>query len=257
MRSSDDIRGWVGSLLFHVLIAGLLFLWQVNVTTGEPEYLEVSWGTVAPVAVSVPSTPALPGSDAGPASPSYSTPRTVDLPERKFPSNDDDVVRVPSGRKMDVPGAPARSRETIAGTVRAQKDRGVGSGMGSKERFATPGRGMYAAAVADPRAGGTAGSGAGNGVSMSMTWSDGGTRKKISGELPEYPAGVNVETQIRIETVVLPDGTVRSLKPALKGNTKLEDAAMNAVRLWRFEPLRRSSPQREQVCSIVFNFRLR
>jgi TonB family protein len=257
MRRDEDIRGWLGSLLFHVLIAGMLFLWQVNVTTGEPEYIEVSWGTVTPAVSSSPARPVLPGSDAGSASPSFSTPRTMDLPERKFPPADDDILRVPAGRKMDVESVPSRSRERIAGSGLAQKDRGVGSGVGSKDRFTTPGRGAYAAAVAEPRFEALPGDGAGSGISMSMTWSDGGSRKKISGDLPEYPAGVNVETQIRIETVVLPDGNVRSLKPAQKGNTKLEDAAMKAVRVWRFEPLRRSSPQREQVCTIVFNFRLK
>jgi TonB family protein len=257
MRRDEDIRGWLGSLLFHVLIAGMLFLWQVNVTTGEPEYIEVRWGTVTPAVSASPARPVLSGSDAGSASPSFSTPRTMDLPERKFPLADDDILRVPEGRKMDVESVPSRSRERIAGSGVAQKDRGVGGGMGSKDRFTTPGRGAYAAAVADPRFEAVPGDGAGSGVSMSMTWSDGGSRKKISGDLPEYPAGVNVETQIRIETVVLPDGNVRSLKPAQKGNTKLEDAAMKAVRVWRFEPLRRSSPQREQVCTVVFNFRLK
>jgi TonB family protein len=90
-----------------------------------------------------------------------------------------------------------------------------------------------------------------------MQWSDGGTRRKISGALPEYPRGANVEARITLGAVVLPDGTIKSLKPLQKGNTRLEEAAMKEVRLWRFEPLKSSVPQREQACSIAFNFRLR
>ncbi|MGA9116895.1 MAG: TonB family protein, partial [Bacteroidota bacterium] len=97
----------------------------------------------------------------------------------------------------------------------------------------------------------------GEGVSASLFWADGGTRRKVSGDLPEYPAGVQVETQILLEAGVLPDGTVGRVRPLQKGNARLEEAALRAVRLWRFEPLRRSAPQREQVCTITFNFLLR
>jgi outer membrane biosynthesis protein TonB len=68
---------------------------------------------------------------------------------------------------------------------------------------------------------------------------------------------VNVEAQIKIQTVVLPDGSVKAVQPLQKGNTKLEEVAMKELRFWRFEPLRRPQPQIEQTCIVTFLFRLK
>jgi TonB family protein len=256
MRKGEDAKGLIGSILFHLGAAVVLFLWQVNLTASAPEYLELSLGTVTANAVPAPSRASLPGSEAGLVTPAAPGRRIEDLPERRFPRTDDEVIRVPEGRKLDVEESPGRERARFTDRATGRKDRTAGMGTGTKERFAAPGSGGYAGQVAEPRPGGDGG-GAGEGVSVSMTWSDGGTRKKISGDLPEYPEGANVTAQIRIETVVMPDGSVKTLKPLQKGNTRLEEAAMTAVRLWRFEPLRRTSPQRDQTCFITFNFRLR
>lgn len=100
------------------------------------------------------------------------------------------------------------------------------------------------------------GEGDGNGV-FSMHWLHGMTRRKISGELPKYPQGAAVSAQVRILTIVLPDGTVRSVQPEQKANRLLEEAAMKAVRFWKFEPLGSSLPQVEQSCIITFSFKLK
>ena len=100
------------------------------------------------------------------------------------------------------------------------------------------------------------GEGDGNGV-FSMHWLHGMTRRKLSGELPKYPQGAAVSAQVRILTIVLPDGTVRSVQPQQKANRLLEDAAMKAVRFWKFEPLGSSLPQVEQTCIITFSFKLK
>jgi TonB family protein len=55
---------------------------------------------------------------------------------------------------------------------------------------------------------------------------------------------------------VAPNGTVKSVKPAQKANARLEEAAMRELRRWRFEPLSRTLPQREQKCVVTFNFKL-
>lgn len=101
------------------------------------------------------------------------------------------------------------------------------------------------------------GSGGGNGLGYSMTWMGGGMRRKIAGELPNYPDGVKDGAQIKIFAVVMPDGSVKSVQPAQKANTKLEDVAMKEIRLWRFEPLRSNQPQIEQSCVVTFLFTLK
>lgn len=251
----DTIRGWIGSIVLHLLIALLLFLWQVETTSGEPEFIEVNWGTLTERPVVRPSRKTSAGSQGARVASVLPDKRPVDLPERTF-AGPDDILNVPPSRKLEAEDRVAKSSMRVAENTGGQKDRSTGSGTGSKESFARPGPGAFAGDIADPQTGNPAGSDVGSAVSVSMLWGDGGTRKKLSGGLPEYPEGVNVEAQIKIDATVSPDGSVKSLKPAQKGNTRLEDAAMKEVRLWRFEPLKRSSPQRDQHCVITFNFRL-
>jgi hypothetical protein len=101
------------------------------------------------------------------------------------------------------------------------------------------------------------GSGSGDSFGYSMSWLRGGTRRKLSGALPKYPAGVNVEAQISILAVVSPEGSIKSVQPAQKANTQLENAAMKELRYWKFEPLRSSAPQIDQSCVVTFNFKLK
>ena len=100
------------------------------------------------------------------------------------------------------------------------------------------------------------GDGDGSGA-FSLQWLHGMTRRKLSGALPIYPQGATVSAQVRILTVVFPDGTVRSVQPVQKANSVLEEAAMKAVRFWKFEPLGSSLPQVEQTCIITFSFKLK
>ena len=100
------------------------------------------------------------------------------------------------------------------------------------------------------------GEGDGSGV-FSLQWLQGMTRRKLSGELLKYPQGASVSAQVRILMIVLPDGTVRSVQPQQKANRLLEEAAMKALRFWKFEPLGSSLPQVEQSCIITFFFKLK
>lgn len=254
-KNKDNVRGWVGSILLHVFLAVIFLLYEVNVSVGEPEFLEVTWGSVSTTNTATLPRASLPGSDGSTISAHRPNQRPVDLPERTF-AGPDEILPVRAARKLDAEEKSTTSRTPPADNSKGRKERIAGLGVGEKERTPVPGSGDYSGDITDPLASGMLGSDVGSSVSVSMQWSDGGTRKKISGDLPEYPDGVNVEAQIKIETAVLPDGSVKSLKPAQKGNTRLEEAAMRAVRLWRFEPLRASVPQNEQECVITFNFRL-
>jgi hypothetical protein len=138
-------------------------------------------------------------------------------------------VNVPSGNARS--GVGSNVHEILGG----EGDNGGGQG-GNADRF---------------------GSGSGAADGFSMSWLRGGTRRKLSGALPKYPAGVNVEAQISILTVVAPDGSIKSVQPAQKANTQLEDAAMKELRYWKFEPLRSSAPQIDQTCVVTFNFKLK
>ncbi|HKI77895.1 MAG TPA: hypothetical protein VKA26_05090 [Ignavibacteriaceae bacterium] len=90
-----------------------------------------------------------------------------------------------------------------------------------------------------------------------IDWGGQGQRKIYSFNLPEYPEGVNKEIDIRLRFTILPDGTVGTIFPLIKADTRLENAAMNSLRQWRFEALDPSQKQVEQVAVIVFPYRLK
>ena len=83
-----------------------------------------------------------------------------------------------------------------------------------------------------------------------------GTRKIYSFLLPDYPDGVKKEADIKLEFKILPDGTVGTIIPKIKADTRLENAAINSLRQWRFEPLNPYQKQTEQTAIIVFPYRL-
>jgi protein TonB len=92
------------------------------------------------------------------------------------------------------------------------------------------------------------------GFGYGIDWGGKGTRKIYSYVLPAYPPGVNKEINIKLRFSILPDGTVGTIIPLTKADTKLEDAAINSLRQWRFEA---AQSNLEQVAVIVFPYRLR
>jgi protein TonB len=84
-----------------------------------------------------------------------------------------------------------------------------------------------------------------------------GMRKIYSYSLPDYPEGVSKEIDVKLKFSILPDGTVGKILPLIKADTKLELAAINSLRQWRFEPLPESQNVTEQFAVIIFPFRLR
>jgi outer membrane biosynthesis protein TonB len=89
-----------------------------------------------------------------------------------------------------------------------------------------------------------------------IDWGGKGTRKIYSFILPQYPEGVKKEVNIKLQFTILPDGTVGTIIPKMKADTKLENAAINSLRQWRFEALNSNQKQVEQTAVIVFPYRL-
>ncbi len=85
-----------------------------------------------------------------------------------------------------------------------------------------------------------------------------GKRKRAiySYVLPEYPNGVEKEANIVLKFIIQPDGTVANIIPIIKADSRLEIAAINALKNWRFEPLPQQLPQLKQEAIIVFPYRL-
>ena len=89
-----------------------------------------------------------------------------------------------------------------------------------------------------------------------IDWGGKGTRKIYSFVLPQYPEGVRKEVNIKLQFTILPDGTVGTIIPKIKADTRLENAAINSLRQWRFEALGSGQKQVEQMAVIVFPYRL-
>jgi len=89
-----------------------------------------------------------------------------------------------------------------------------------------------------------------------IDWGGKGMRKIYSYNLPQYPSGVKKDIDIKLQFTILPDGTIGTIIPKIKADTKLENSAINSLRQWRFEALSSSQKQVEQTAVIIFPYRL-
>ncbi len=260
LRERDQVYGWTGAILIHLFAAGILLLWHIDAPRVRVDTVEIDFVTASPPPVPVVTPPArskpAPAAKArtGTAPPSERT-RRVKLPERSSVSRDD-VLAVPPAKKLDVAEGSGGSRRT--GTA-GSKGRGERAGSTAGARVGRlPAGGKSGAGTSTGRdVPGIADRRAGSSALGSVQWIGGGKRRKVSGNLPRYPSGTNVQAQIRVEAVVTPKGTVKSVRPTQKANARLEEAAMRELRQWRFEPLARTLPQKDQRCIVTFNFTLR
>lgn len=86
-----------------------------------------------------------------------------------------------------------------------------------------------------------------------IDWGGGGNRTVLYKKLPQYPSGVNTSAEIKIRFTVSKDGTVVSMVPLQKGDPALEQAAMKALKQWRFNPL---TEDKMMYGIITFTFKL-
>jgi len=261
LEQRDQALAWGGAILLHVIAAIILLFSYLEPPLVIPPVVEVDFVTITPpqpppvIATSKPAKPApAVAAKKGKSVPAARTSR-VKLPERSSVSRDQ-VLSTPKAKKLDAPeGSGGTRRATSTGT--ASKAGQPGSTKGTTTGRVAPGTKTGTGAAAGKGSPGIADRDAGSSALGTVQWIGGGRRRKISGNLPSYPSGTNVEAQIRVEAVVTPSGTVKSVRPAQKGNARLEEAAMRELRQWRFEPLSRNLPQKDQRCIVTFNFTLK
>lgn len=83
---------------------------------------------------------------------------------------------------------------------------------------------------------------------------EGLNRDPIRTVLPDYREKVNATIRVRI--TVDPRGQIVQRIPLLKGNPALEQAVMDALQRWQFNPLPPNAPQEPQTGVVTFQFRL-
>lgn len=85
-----------------------------------------------------------------------------------------------------------------------------------------------------------------------IDWGGGGNRMVVYKKKPPFPDGAE-PAQIRIKFRVRPDGTISSMIPLQKADPRLERAAMEALRMWKFNPIEGTN---EMTGIIPFQFKL-
>jgi TonB family protein len=260
-RSSNELkRGWIGSVVFHILIGVWMFFTYVAGKLPDQPFVQVSWGSVAGVSDVMPQI----SPDAGnPAPASSSSPAaansgSVDLPTRSNLEQPEEVIHLPEAKKLESNETPNSGRQSTKSVLMDSRE-SVSNPASSLPNDQVVGKvpDISNANVSAPYGAGSVGSSIGNNVSYAIQWAGGGTRTLVQGNLPKYPSGVNVEAQIKLNVIVTPSGSIKSAQPLQKGDTRLENAALNQVLLWKFEPLQNSDPQVDQTCQITFNFKLK
>jgi protein TonB len=76
-----------------------------------------------------------------------------------------------------------------------------------------------------------------------------GIRKIVTKTDPQYPSvarRMNIQGSVRIEILVAPNGTVKSLE-VKGGHPLLADSAQNAVRQWKWEPASRETHESVEI----------
>ncbi len=99
---------------------------------------------------------------------------------------------------------------------------------------------------------GTTGSGSGLGLGYGdIEWGGGGSAIVVRKVVPTVPDGLSRSTIVRLRFVVSPEGDVIDIRPVVRGVPEAENAAIRALRQWRFRPLSGDNPV---VGIITFRF---
>ena len=218
------------SVLFHLVLLLLFLLIKFSIDYPPKEYVELSFGVSG-----------LEWSSGAIGS------QILEIEElAKTEEKSETVDKSKEVKEVELPKAKNTSEENIIKPADMNKEKSDISKTESKEttnaNVTTEGQGNKA-------------EGEGS-FGFDINWGGKGTRKIYSWDKPQYPEGVQKEIDIRLRFSILPDGTVGTIIPITKADTHLENAAINALRQWRFEPLSPYQKQSEQTAVIVFPYRL-
>lgn len=217
------------SVLVHIIIIALLLTIKLSVEYPTEKYVELSFGETGLPGSSGAIGDQLNSNDQKIQKSSSSNDKnntedmkSTDVSESKNISNKDLIT--PSDKKIEK-GKSDNNTNKANSNINSM-------GMGNK----TGGNGSFG---------------------YDIDWGGRGQRKIYSYIIPPYPEGVNKEIDIRLRFTILPDGTVGTIIPLIKADTRLENSAINALRQWRFQALDPFQKQLSQIAVIVFPYRLR
>ena len=217
------------SMIIHLIIFILLLFIKFSIDYPPREYVELSFGKSN-----------LPGSSGAIGT------QINQVEENAQSKTNETVDKSREVKEVELPKAKNTSEENVVKPADKQKEQTKAVKTETKEnndsKVTTAGQGNKAAGEGS--------------FGYDIDWGGQGQRKIYSYIVPAYPQGVNKEIDIRLRFSILPDGTVGNIFPLTKADTKLENAAINSLRQWRFEALAPGQKQVEQTAVIVFPYRL-
>ena|GEM_PF-1096229 len=251
-----DLRfqGWAASVFFHVLLLAFFLVIVIRVEAWVEEYSEVMLFDLSSAQASRLDEVAA-GFPVATSREQTDPAAVVRLPERRPISvRPEDLAVAAVRREAQVPHMePSR---LLSELERAGQERlptaHQGGATGDKQSPAEPGlrEGLLLPDV-DPSA-----AGIGPDLPYLIEWI-GQSREIVRSILPEYPEGVERDVELLFRFSVTPAGDVTAVRPLQKGEPILEEAAITALRQWRFQPLPKESPQANQEAVITFKFIIR
>lgn len=217
------------SFAFHLILALILYFIHIGLEPVQDEYVTIGFGAIGKKSSSgvLANKPAEETKKKQPEEKKEIVKKIVkkvELPKVKNPDKENDEV-VAADRKEEEVVTP----EIVEPIVKKEEEAGQG-----KEEV---------------------GDGDGN-HGFEIDFGGTGMRKIYSYSLPTYPDGVSKEIDVKLKFSILPDGSVGRIFPLIKADARLELAAINSLRQWRFEPLLGSKQASEQFAIIIFPFRL-
>lgn len=217
---------YLASISFHLILALIFLFVKMSGESNLEEYLLVGFG-----------------SGSGTGSPGGQLQKTdVDenkTPEEKSIKKKEEVkkVELPKSKQTDDENLIASDKKKEKDEVKNPKVKPLVKGDAKKEGSELGGEGE-------------------GGFGFELDFGGKGMRRIYSYNLPEYPEGVAKEIDVKLRFTILPDGTVSKIFPLIKADARLEFAAINSLKNWRFEPLPKNVKQIDQTVVITFPYRL-
>lgn len=220
---------YVGSIIFHLILFLLFLLFNLSFDYPPKDYVELSFGITGGTGSS--------GTEGVAFDERLEKAELQEQDVTKDKNLEVKEVELPKAKNTDVSdvNTAKKDKEVKKETLNQTEERESKNPVGDKKGNLNQGSGDFGFHFE------------GGGL---------GTRKIYSYVIPSYPEGVNKEIDIRLKFTIKPDGTVGSIFLLTKADTRLENAAINSLWQWRFEPLSMNQSQTDQTAIIVFPYRL-
>lgn len=216
---------YIASILFHFLLAIIFLFIKISTDSQAEEYLLVGFGS---------------GSGVGNPSAIGNT-KTIDENKSKPEKELDKKEKI---KNVDLPKALRTDENNVITKSEKEKNEVADSKVKPIIQGDNKKTGSEIAGEGD------------GGFGFELDFGGKGKRRIYSYNLPDYPEGVAKEIDVKLRFTILPDGTVSRIIPLIKADARLEFAAINSLRQWRFEPIPANAKQIDQTVVITFPYRL-